>query len=297
MQKTTRLALFSLASLTMGGLIAIGGISYKAALNVLHPKRLPLANTPLDFGLPYEEVSFRSMDGTPLSGWFIPGKERSSIILAHGYASNKAEMLDYADFLHRGGFSLFLFDFRASGASSGSMATVGYHERGDLRAAIVYLRGRPELDPGRIGAMGVSMGAATVIITAAENTDLKAVVADSPFKSVDSVLGQSFERFFDLPRFPFAPLAIFLSEVQARINTSQVVPLAEVAKIAPRPLLIIHGEGDDTILPSDSQELFQAAGEPKELWLVPGAKHAEAHKVAKEAYEQRVLAFFQRYLD
>jgi len=120
-------------------------------------------------------------------------------------------MLPHADFLHEAGYSVLLFDFRSSGESEGDAVTMGFHERGDVQGAVQYLKRRSDADGESLWVLGVSMGAATAIMTAAVTPELKAVVSESSFKSVDSAIASSFEHFIHLPAFPFAPISPCLS--------------------------------------------------------------------------------------
>jgi dipeptidyl aminopeptidase/acylaminoacyl peptidase len=119
-----------------------------------------------------------------------------------------AGMLRHADFLHNLGFNTLLFDFRNRGESEGDAVTIGYYEQGEALAALNYLKTRPEVDPKRIGVLGASMGAAVAIMAAARSEGMRAAVADSPFKSIESVVAQSFEHYINLPPFPYAPITL-----------------------------------------------------------------------------------------
>ena len=161
-----------------------------------------------------------------------------------------------------------------------------------------YLKSRPDADGDALGVLGVSMGGATAILAAVDTPELQAVVSESSFKSVDSAIASSFEHFIDLPAFPFAPITVFIIEQRLGVSTDQVVPKEAIGQISPRPVFIIHGQDDETIRPEDAITLFAEAGEPKEdLWLIPGAEHAEGVEVAPEEYTKRVVDFFDRYLE
>ncbi|MBI4281909.1 MAG: alpha/beta hydrolase [Chloroflexi bacterium] len=280
--------------------LVLAGVGWVGSERGIHPSltdNLPqLADYPnLEAAL--EEVSFPSRDGTPLAGWFIPGESPKTIILLHGFTDIRDKMLPHASFLHEAGYSVLLFDFRSRGQSAGDAVTLGYYERGDVQGAVQYLKTRPDVDGDDLGVLGVSMGAATAIMAAAETPELKAVVSESSFKSVDSAIASSFEHFIDLPAFPFAPITVFIIEKRLGINADQVVPEASVGLISPRPVFIIHGQDDTTIDSEDAQALYAAAQEPKEeLWLIPGSGHAEGVEVAPEEYGQRAVDFFNRYL-
>jgi len=247
--------------------------------------------------MPYENVVFDGENNVLIHAWFIPGSAKATIILLHGYGSDKGSILEIAEFLwSKGGFSVLVPDMRASGESGGNLITAGYYERGDVQQGARYLQGRNDVDPEKIGIMGVSMGASIAVLAAAQEESIKAVVADSPFRSVSDLLYHSFEAIFGLPRFPFEPIAVFMLQRQTGLPLDAVAAIQDVAKISPRPLLLIHGSDDSLIPAEESLELFAAAGDPKELWVVEGAGHAEAFVVDREQYEEKVLGFFNNYL-
>lgn len=289
-------------ALAAGAAMAVlGAVGWIGAERGIHPgpcdaaQEEALADYP-DMAAVAEKVHFPSADGTPLAGWFVPGQGPETVLLLHGYGECHQETLSRADFLHAAGYSLLLFDFRHGGESGGEAVTAGYFERDDARGAIAYLATRQEVDAQRLGLLGLSMGAAVAIMVAAGSPEVAAVVAESPFKSADAAIGQSFEHFVDLPAFPFGPVAVWIIERRLGIAAGDVVPERDVARISPRALLLIHGAADTTILPENSQALYAAAGEPKELWLIPEAGHTDGMKVAAEEYRRRVTAFFDRHL-
>ena len=292
-----RLALALACSLVVGGLVEVVALSFTAVVKLVHPRRAHSIVTPTTLGLAYEVANFLSLDGTELKGWFIPGRSGASIVLAHGYGGEKSALLPIARFLNEeGGFSVLLFDFRASGESGGDTFTAGYYEREDLVGAVQYLRGRRDGRSERIGVWGISMGASVAILGAAMTDAIDAVVADSPFQSLSTLLSHSFERIFGLPRFPFQPIAVRLAELRSELPIDAVTSIDEIGKISPRPLMIIHGAEDALIPVSESQDLYRAAGEPKELWVVAGAGHGQAHRLRTGEYEERVTAFFSDHL-
>jgi fermentation-respiration switch protein FrsA (DUF1100 family) len=243
-----------------------------------------------------QDVRFKSRDGTNLAGWFIPGDRRTTVLLLHGHRCRRDEMLPHADMLNRAGYSALLVDLRSRGESEGDAVTYGYYERGDVAGAIEYLKTRPDVDPTAFGVLGISGGGSAAILGAVDTPEIKAVAVESTFKSLNSVIGQSFEHFVNLPAFPFAPLTVWIAERRVGIRSGDIVPEREVAAISPRPVFVMHGAEDTTISPKDGEAIFAAAGEPKEWWLIPGAAHVEGAEKAKEEYERRIVAFFNAHL-
>ena len=284
-------ALAALPLLILGAAIAV--LSWIGAERGIHPRAGAPEYTPGDVGLAVEPVSFASRDGTRLRGWFAPGERDAAVILAHGYGSRREEMLPHAAFLHGAGYSVFLFDFRHAGASEGRAVTVGAFERLDVLGAVDYLRSRAETAGARIVTLGVSMGAAAAILAAAESPEISSVVAECSFRSIESVIAQSFRYFIGIPPFPCAPITVWLAERRIGFRARNVRPESAIARLGSRPVFLIHGLDDVLIDPSNSHALH-AAALSSELWLVEGAPHARAYQTLPQEYQARVLAFFER---
>ncbi len=245
---------------------------------------------------PPEPVSFYSDDGVRLDGTFFPGTSGDAVVMCHGFRACSLDMAGAAAELNDKGHSVLLFDFRGHGKSEGKKSSIGYKERRDLTAAVKYLKGRDEVDPERIGVLGISMGAATAILTAAECKDIKAVVADSSFTTLRDVVYQGFKTTFKLPAPVVAGPLLMFSEMFSGFRTSQVRPIDAVSAIAPRPIMFIHSRADDLINFSHCDRLFEAAAEPKQQWMVEEATHARAGVMYHDEYLARVNAFFEQHL-
>jgi dipeptidyl aminopeptidase/acylaminoacyl peptidase len=280
----------------IGTAVVVIDLSYRCAHNLVHTHRAPITSTPAERGLSFEPVSFTSADGLRLTGWHIPSRNGATIILCHGLRCNRVDMLPQAALLAEHGYGSLLFDFRAHGESEGEMLTYGYGETDDVLAAIDYLLSRPEVDPQRIGILGGSLGAATAIRAAARSTHLKAVVAESAFTSLEDEIASSFKAFSGLPAFPFAPLTVTFAQWQTGLRISKVRPIHDISSIAPRPVFIIHGTDDDTIPAKQGLRLYEAAGEPKALWMVDGMGHESAVNLFPDEYEKRIIGFFDKAL-
>ena len=286
-----------IVALVLLPLAAVLLIAWSAARQALRPGPPHYDWSLADFPeLPCEPVRLPGAGGVELAGRFFPGASPATIVLSHGYGDTQDQMLPWAKFLHRAGFSVFSYDMRHRGQSGGRYVTLGALEQHDLAAVIDYLATRPDVDPARIGALGVSLGGSTTILAAARDARIRAVVDDCGFGDAPSVIAASFERFVHLPRFPFAPLTVRLAEWRAGVSVHTVRPVDVVGRLSPRPLLIIHGTADIHVPPEHGEALFAAAGEPKELWRVPEVAHAEARQDSTAAYERRVVDFFARAL-
>nr|MBC7244251.1 alpha/beta hydrolase [Chloroflexota bacterium] len=276
--------------------MALAWIVLYGALHLTHPKRTTIGGTPSDFGLPYESISFPSLDGITLHGWFIPAQNpRGTVIFCHGYAGSKAPDLQYVPHFRTHGYNTLLFDFRAHGESDGDKSSLVYYERQDLLGAIVYLQQR---GINRVGLMGFSMGAAVAMATAPLSEAVRVVVADSGFAELKTILNAYLQNR-GIPRsiaFVMSNLIIWTAGQQLGCSLPESDPIRWVGRLAPRPLLIIHGERDRSIPVSDAQRLYKAARQPKELWIAPEADHRCVDQLYPDEYITKVLDFFDKWL-
>jgi dipeptidyl aminopeptidase/acylaminoacyl peptidase len=265
-----------------------------------HPPRYPLHVEPSEYQAGYETISFVSEDGVPLKGWLIkpshPREKSPAIIICHGVGANKSDFTELAVSLATRGYFVLLFDFRAHGESSGNRTSLGYHEQKDVLAALGILKARKEIDHHRIGIYGFSMGGSTAILTAAQSGAFSAVVADSAFTSLKDQANTAITSFYHLPSFPFLHLAVLGYELYFRTRVENIAPVNVIARISPAPILIIAGEGDKLIPAENGQKLFAAAGDPKELWIIPGADHGGTIVAAGSMYGKKVGEFFDKSL-
>lgn len=276
----------------------LGGVGWVGSERALHQpdKTYPwrVADYP---GLQPERVTLPSSTGIAIAGIFFPGRSRATIVVSHGYGNDQDEVLPLAAFLQRAGYSVFTYDMRHRGGSGGDAITLGALEQHDLVSVIDYLVTRPDVDPDRIGALGISLGGATTILAAARDPRIRAVIDDCGFSDVASATDTAFEHFIGLPAFPFSPISVAISERRIGQSVAASRPVDVIGRISPRPILIIHGLDDRQIPPDHSARLFAAAGEPKELWLMPGAGHGLSKWERDPVeYERRVVAFFRQYL-
>ncbi|MFN8472355.1 MAG: alpha/beta hydrolase [Anaerolineae bacterium] len=254
--------------------------------------------TPADFSLPFEDATFTSRDRTTLRGYWIPPKDsacKAAVVICPGREGSLDSDLSYTVPLWTAGYGVLIFDWRAHGRSEGRAITLGYRERDDLRAALDWLSTR---GVERVGLLGLSMGGATAIGVAADDARVAAVVADSTFAEVKTViLGGLRERYVrNRFAYPLASLVIFGISWQAGGSVSSADPLHVVSRVAPRALLLIHG-AQDPYVPMDSIfRLYRTARSPKELWVVPEASHRESAAMRPREYWARIMTFFTEWL-
>jgi uncharacterized protein len=248
--------------------------------------------TPADLGLEYEDVRFTTDDGVTLSGWFVPAarETRTAVIVLHGFSGHRLpELAAFVPWLHER-HNVLQFDFRGHGESDPGHITLGWHERRDVAAAVRFLEGR---GLGPIALFGVSMGASTAIVSAPD-LPVAAVIADAPFAELHHPVAN---RMRDVG-YPLAGVGarVIVAGAALRTRTRLRDPLHLVSRISPRPLLIISPSEDRLIDRRQSDLLYERAREPKELFRVAGAGHAEAYAIDPAAYRERVLAFLERHL-
>lgn len=287
-----RLLLFGLISLYG---IVVPTFAWLSADRMTQPNRHPVCcETPERFGADYEDVTLTAADGIQLSGWYIPSQNGAAVILLHGYGGDRSGSLIHAEMLHRHGFGVLLYDQRASGESQGETLSWGWRDVADVEAALDFLRSRPDVIVPQHGILGCSTGAEIAIGAGARFEEIGAVVADGPFYASIRDTWPPYE-LTDWLGWPVYPL--FISLMEWRSGASAPLSLTEaVAKIAPRPLLLIAAEKDG-YEQWRGEGYYRAAAQPKEYWVVEGATHCSGPVAQPEAYEARIVSFFGQLKD
>ena len=236
-------------------------------------------------GVRYEDVTFRTDDGLKLAGWYVPSTNRAAVIVFP--ASGRSGPQEHARMLVRHGYGVLIFDPRGTGESEGDPYRWG-GER-DVKAALDYLRGRPDVDPGRIGGLGLSLGGELMLQTAGETDALKAVVSEGAgIRSIrEQMLKPGATKWLSAPFWATQTGAIAVFSNHAPPPNLKDL----VARIAPRPVFLIysgHPLGGEEL----NTQFYAAAGPPKTLWKIADAGHTGGLDAHPAEYEQRVLAFF-----
>ncbi|MFN8380694.1 MAG: alpha/beta hydrolase [Anaerolineales bacterium] len=299
MSRATKITLGVIVTLllaaTVGLLVRTRGESYNLLHSPIATRELP-DETPADYNLPFEDVTVTNPDGQKLVGWFIPSENGAVIIMQHGYKSTRSELLNEAEMMHRHGYGVLVTSIRAHDYSEGELITLGVYEVQDMEAWYQYLLTRDDFDHEKIAILGNSYGGMLSIQYAAQNKNIKAVVANSAFSSMPDTVATSVTHFTGLPEFPFVPLIVFWAERDTGIKMEEIDATKWIPQISPRPVFLMQGGKDTVISPESGQRLYDAAGEPKELWYDPELGHVEFDKERAEEYESRVSAFFDQYL-
>ncbi|WP_340021043.1 alpha/beta hydrolase [Paenibacillus sp. FSL K6-1096] len=247
----------------------------------------------------FREVELTSEDGLKLQGYYLASERAAgrTVIIAHGYSGKAKDMgataKNYYDNL---GYNVLLPDARGHGRSEGNYIGFGWPERRDYLQWIQFVlqENGPE---AQIVLHGVSMGGATVLMTAGEElpSQVKAVVADCSYTSVKAQLTYQLKRMYHLPGFPFVHIASFVTRLKAGYTFGSASALKQVRQ-ARVPILFIHGDADKFVPFAMMDELYQACRSPKERLVVHGAGHGLSYDTDKDVYIRTVGEFVERYV-
>ena len=307
----TPIALLLLAVVTFMVYVIIRYSAIVARIFEEKPLFLPLRVARTSDG---DDVRFLTSDGLSLAGTYLRARtERRAgvVIFCHEFLSNRWSVLPYLDHLRDHGFDLMTFDFRNHGESDldptyNPLQWVSEHEVIDLRAAIAYLRSREDFDPAGFGFFGVSRGGGTALCVAARELGTWGVVTDGAFPTRGTVVSyiHRWAEIYVRSQWFWKLMPAILFEylgwtgrmrTQIRTGCRYVNVEGAVARLTPRPWLAIHGQKDAYIGIKIAERLFERAGGPKELWIVPQAKHNRCREKEPVAYAERVLHFFKNY--
>ena len=285
-RRYARRALIGVAGLIVAYLVIL---PIGLAIVVTHKTRAPVHAQNL--GRPYERVSFRTSDGLRLTGWYVASHNRAAVIVFPGRSAGTAT---HARVLVGHGYGVLLFDRRGEGQSQGDYNARGWNGEKDLNAALAFLRNRPDIDPQRIGGLGLSVGGELLLETAANNPALRAVVSEGAGR-------RSMAEQLEWPGIPrwqrwISPMLVETGATAILSNSGPPPDLADLMpRIAPRPVFLIsalHGNADEVL----NRVYYAAARTPKTLWEVPQGGHTHALSALPREYERRVIAFFDQAL-
>ena len=252
-----------------------------------------------DFGFDYDVVEFEAIDGSTLRGWFVPSPEptRTAVLTAHGGGGDRRSYMSLLPALHGAGYPVLLFDCREQGISDGAARgmSLGMRESADVVSAAAYLESRGfEV----LVAIGGSQGATSVIVAAGVDPRIDIVIASGTGTTLYAMMRANAQ----LAPFPDWMVRLFERTVVWRTGPPwhELVsdgpnPGNVIARIAPRPILLIHGSEDDMAPVSQARENFARAGDPKEIWIVEGAGHRGLRAATGGEYDRRVVDFLRRY--
>lgn len=291
-----------------GVLVALVLIAYFAvgavAANLLTtPQRdFEPDQTPALLGLEYRDVSFPARgEHMAIAGWYIPPpasttSDPRAVIMVHGRDASRTAAVTgnftkLAKALHDAGLAVLMIDLRGHGQSANARFSFGLRERNDVLGAVDYLR-QEGFQPGQIGVLGLSLGAAAGIGAAAADPAIGALATDSAFADINTLISEQWDKASGLPR-PFLYAALAMARLMVGEDLTQARPVEEIGRIAPRPLLLIHCQADDYI-PVANLASLAAAAPGAETWVItaPACQHSEGYNVDPAAYAARVTDFF-----
>ncbi|MBI9046435.1 MAG: prolyl oligopeptidase family serine peptidase [Anaerolineaceae bacterium] len=286
------LAVFAMRLFLVLGILLYFGIPILQVYFAMHPNRFPIGDiSPADIDLEYEDVTLIAEDGIELKGWYIPSRNKAAVILVHAFNGNRTGMIFHAELLAKHGYGVLLNDTRTQGESGGDLYALGWDDHMDVMAAVDYLQQRPDVDPDKIGALGLSAGSKAALYTVTQTDSIAAVVAEGTrWRTFQGMMIEMKPKWYiwiptEWVSYKYAEI------VSGNINPT---PLKQaISQMAPVPIMLIAAEAEL----SNSQAYYDAAKEPKEIWIrnEPGHQIDAIHDQPDE-YERRVIGFMDQYL-
>lgn len=249
-----------------------------------------------------EDITLKSFDGLNLTSTLIMNENPTNkfIVLVHGVSICYVGSLKYFDIFYRNGFNVLIVNQRRHGKSEGKYSTYGFYEKYDVNMWIEYLKSRFGNDI-ILGLHGESMGAGTVMETIPLNDSIKFVIEDCGYSNFHELIGFQITHAYKnrLVRKILRPSLIFANffmKTKAKFSMKKIVPIDIVASTS-LPMMFIHGKEDYFVPWYMAVDLYKAKTKGyKELYLVEGAKHAEALEVNKILYEKKIMTFIEKAL-
>lgn len=304
MKKKIKIILISLVALIVVVLIGAGNYFYNYAVVPSEKDFLSSGNTEVSDSQKWFDNKenrttwqLKASDGLKLSAIYLPAENaKKTAIIAHGYMGNAEDMADYAKIYHDLGYNVLTPDARGHGKSAGDYIGFGWDERKDYQQWIQQVLKKNGADQD-IVLHGISMGAATVMMTSGEKLpqQVKAIVEDCGYTSANAELSYQLKDMFNLPAFPLIPVTSLVTKVRAGYFFGEADALKQLAKNE-RPMLFIHGDADKFVPFSMLDQNYQATKGPKEKYVVKGAAHAQAFSKNPEKYQATVAEFLTKYV-
>ncbi len=226
--------------------------------------------------------------------WIVNGTPgKGAVLLLHGVRADRLEMLNRALFLYKRGYTVVLADLPGHGESSGDHITFGSNESTGVRAITSYLRNAFPTE--RIGVIGVSLGAASLVLSRPEST-FNAIVLESMFPSIEEAIDDRLRIYLGAYGGVFSPLLTQQLPLRLGVPLSALRPIDSISTLK-APLLIASGSVDRHTTLQETQRIYAVALAPKELWVVEGAAHVDLYAFAGKVYEERISSFFAKHLN
>lgn len=283
-------------------LLVYGGIAVYGAGQIVKRPRTHPAVAPAAIAANWQDAAFVSRDDhVALRGWWFPGDGQRALILLHGRGQNRVDKDVQTDVMARAfrarGYSVLLFDLRAHGVSAGDTLSYGVREQNDVLGALDFVTGKGFL-PGRIAMIGVSYGAAAMLMAAPAMPAVGALVSDSAYAAIWPVVARQIPKQQPLlALLQPGPGMKLAARLVYGVDLAKARPVDAVKRVPERPILFIHGLADDYVVPNNARQLRAASANPgSDLWLVPGAAHAKPFSRAPDEWLRRVSAFLDAHL-
>jgi len=276
--------------------IATAYVVYHRAFAPVRPAGLEdLTFTPFEFQADYEDAELVTADSVNFGAWYFrqPGSPQT-VIVSGGHKGQRQGALGISIALWRKGFNVIVYSYRGMSGSDRAPITFGIKEVLELQAVIAFARKR--IPRARIGLLGYSMGAVVSLLGAAGEPGVEALVLDSPFSDLRTLLIENVRTRARLPGTPFVWLAGLMLRARSGSKLADCSPISVLSSLEPRPLFFIHGGADRITNVNHSRRLYDAYRGPREIWIVQGAPHAGAYFADRPLYVERVAGFFARHL-
>ncbi|SFV65734.1 hypothetical protein MNB_SV-13-1771 [hydrothermal vent metagenome] len=278
----------NISILTLIGIILL----YLIGVYLSRPTQVTIPNPLID--LPLQEVSFPSKSTAMLHGWYVQGdKDKGGVLLLHGLHSSRVQMLDRAKFLYKAGYSVLLLDFQGHGESIGERITFGHLESLDAEAGYLYLK--KCVSPYNVAVIGVSLGGASVLLGEVKNLS-SAMVLEAVYPSIEQAIENRLNIKLGKIGTYLLPILTLQLKIQLGISPKELQPIEHISS-AKGALFIIGGDKDERTTIEETKALYDKAKQIKQLWIIKDAKHIDFEKYKPKVYQEKILRFFDTYLD
>jgi uncharacterized protein len=239
----------------------------------------------------YETVQLRTADDVTLAAWYARPANGAVIILLHGAGGSREGLRPYGEMLRRHGYGVLAVDLRGHGQSEGKTNRLGWQGTADVGAAVQFLQSRAEVQ--KIGGLGLSMGAEVLLGAASTYPALAVIVADGATRRCTAELLALPEKRSLVESF--VPRVMY-GTVQVLSQTEPPKPLLDSMVEASSTRFMLIAAGTVSLEMKFNQYFADTLDQRADLWIVPGAAHTGAFGLDLNAYEKRVMAFFDQAL-
>jgi uncharacterized protein len=286
--------LLALAALPFGLVILIYALICTYSAQVLTKSSNRASRFDVRRFMAAESWQTETEDGLTLRGIRLPGTNGRLVVCVHGMNDNWGNVAEIGNELNRIGYEVLLVDLRGHGESDPARLQMGRSERLDLRAAFAWAKDHG-FRPERVGWLGLSMGASTIVMEAAENSAIGPIVLDSPYGDLPKLLNSQLTLHSGLPR-AFNPGILLAAHYIFGVRTDDLIPAESAAKLQGRPVLLFHGDADSIVPIEQAQGIAEAVGPSCIFLTLPGVEHIECYQFDPSSYINQVDEFFKTHL-